>query len=659
MADVTKEISVLIRLRGGAAFQAEAASVSRSIKNIGNAGKDAKLESLSTTFNKWGNSLMSLGRSLLPVSAGIAGIGYESAKAANTFQKNMTLLVTQANYPRKHIQALTKDILSLSTAVGQTPTDLAAAAYWPASGSPQQQRQIAQILKYASMGAGVGQDTVSDVARSMSQIMSTGFYKNNPQALIALMDTAIGQGHMHMADLMSATSTGIMPILRTASGTRNSLPEMYAMIAALTSTGVSPTTAASRMRLTYTSMLSPTAAGQKAMAGVGLGQYALAHDVRRNGLVSALQDLVTHMQESRYSSEQQNSTIATIFGKSRGIASVASLLTMMNRIRQILQLESHGNVKRFHTHWNEYRHTFQFQLNRLKAILQRAIIPLGNIILKDLIPVMKTFASVLTGLSKWFQHLSPSTQKLIVKIGAFIAILGPGLIILGGLFKLFGAVFEIFGRGKKILKGVWKVFTILWDVGEALAMGLGVVLGVSTAVAAGILILIGAVLIVAFIFRKQLWGAVKFVVNILKDGFVLAIKGGITVLKFLWNVFKALANIVKKVIGFFGHLGGNLLHAGGHMLGSVFHSLTSWIPGLAAGGSITGSGLTLVGENGPEILNLPRGSTVVPLEGNAMSSLRAGLGGGGGISLTANVLLDSKVVATSVSKVYRSANNRK
>ncbi|KXG42879.1 phage tail tape measure protein [Tepidibacillus decaturensis] len=38
------------------------------------------------------------------------------------------------------------------------------------------------------------------------------------------------------------------------------------------------------------------------------------------------------------------------------------------------------------------------------------------------------------------------------------------------------------------------------------------------------------------------------------------------------------------------------------------------IPGLAEGGSVTKSGLTWVGENGPELLNLPKGAEVRPLE---------------------------------------------
>ena len=45
------------------------------------------------------------------------------------------------------------------------------------------------------------------------------------------------------------------------------------------------------------------------------------------------------------------------------------------------------------------------------------------------------------------------------------------------------------------------------------------------------------------------------------------------------------------------------------------------IPMLAKGGTITGSGSVIVGEQGPEMLNLPSGASVVPLNGNDMTDV--------------------------------------
>lgn len=45
-------------------------------------------------------------------------------------------------------------------------------------------------------------------------------------------------------------------------------------------------------------------------------------------------------------------------------------------------------------------------------------------------------------------------------------------------------------------------------------------------------------------------------------------------------------------------------------------TLSSIIPGAAEGGTVNNSGSVLVGERGPEILNLPRGASVIPLDRN-------------------------------------------
>lgn len=49
------------------------------------------------------------------------------------------------------------------------------------------------------------------------------------------------------------------------------------------------------------------------------------------------------------------------------------------------------------------------------------------------------------------------------------------------------------------------------------------------------------------------------------------------------------------------------------------------VPGLATGGTVTGSGTVMVGEQGPELLRLPTGASVIPLDHPA-----SGVGGGGG-----------------------------
>ena len=54
--------------------------------------------------------------------------------------------------------------------------------------------------------------------------------------------------------------------------------------------------------------------------------------------------------------------------------------------------------------------------------------------------------------------------------------------------------------------------------------------------------------------------------------------------------------------------------AGGEIKVNVGATSGVKLPGLASGGTLTSAGSVVVGEYGPEILNLPRAASVVPLD---------------------------------------------
>ncbi|MCX7570393.1 hypothetical protein OS242_10505 [Tumebacillus sp. DT12] len=68
--------------------------------------------------------------------------------------------------------------------------------------------------------------------------------------------------------------------------------------------------------------------------------------------------------------------------------------------------------------------------------------------------------------------------------------------------------------------------------------------------------------------------------------------------------FKALAELTATAI---------TTHPNRNELERAFYELAGESPeGYVAGGKITTAGLQLVGDKGPEIMNMPRGSTVQP-----------------------------------------------
>lgn len=101
-------------------------------------------------------------------------------------------------------------------------------------------------------------------------------------------------------------------------------------------------------------------------------------------------------------------------------------------------------------------------------------------------------------------------------------------------------------------------------------------------------------------------GAFRNISNAVRDIF-----GGIGT--FIGDVFRNIVNAIKgpinTVIGFL-----NQAIDGANVVGGAFGISIPHIPMLAKGGRITGSGSVMVGERGPEILNLSPGASVVPLD---------------------------------------------
>lgn len=80
------------------------------------------------------------------------------------------------------------------------------------------------------------------------------------------------------------------------------------------------------------------------------------------------------------------------------------------------------------------------------------------------------------------------------------------------------------------------------------------------------------------------------------------------------KMMEAIAAYITKVIATSGPLGILLAGAGSAIIGALFNKAmkTINVPGFADGVNNFGGGLAVVGERGPELLNLPRGSDVIP-----------------------------------------------
>lgn len=140
------------------------------------------------------------------------------------------------------------------------------------------------------------------------------------------------------------------------------------------------------------------------------------------------------------------------------------------------------------------------------------------------------------------------------------------------------------------------------------------------------------------------WGWLQGVFNSLVQGGIWVIRSEIQYLSDMWSwAWNGISDAVSGAWNFISGIFDNITNAVGGVisaLGSITSAASSVgsflnIPGFASGVTNFSGGLAVVGENGPELVNLPRGSDVIPTGkvGAMMSGgrpLTGGSPGGGG-----------------------------
>jgi len=682
MALEAQEVTVGVRLLGGAAFERDAKKVAESIRGIGDADKSANAKGglLATLSNagtvmsrvggkmvKFGSTVRNIGRGLMTLSVPIAYIGYQGVKAFSGFQQAMVLLQSQALDSGRDVAWLTKQVLALPAAFGD-PTQLAQGLY-PIVSAGKHGKVALNDLKAAAMGAKAGIDTVTNTAQALMGVMNTGLKgANNPMGVMSTLDAIVGSGMMRLPDLMQAMHSEIIPMAKDVG---MSFQDVGAALAAFTRMNIPAETAARLMKLSLTKMFDPTGGALKALRSIGLTQFQLANDLRKpHGLITALADLKKHLQA--VSPDQRNAILATAFGQSRGVANIATLLNALPTMQAIMAKVGAASPATLRRHFNQQNSTAAGKLAQIRAQINKSLITLGQAILPTLLPLLTQVTSVVRTLTGWFNGLPRGAKSALVKIAATLIVLGPVLYGVGTLFMTVGSMLRLIAP---IATTVFPAMAeVLPEIGEGF-LGLLGPIGLLT----------GA-LVLAYDAIKPFHNAVNSVVKWVSNAFNSLFGGGKKKSKPV-PVQGAPPKDQSAVLLPNGHWADVrrprkdpwAVMIGGHWADTRRPSKDPWavrlkngawadtrFPGLASGGIVYRSGVSLVGEAGPELLSLPQGARVDPLPHltgrrtrPTLDGLSTDISGAWQITVDSPVYLDGQMIARSVNTVNREKANRR
>ncbi len=227
------------------------------------------------------------------------------------------------------------------------------------------------------------------------------------------------------------------------------------------------------------------------------------------------------------------------------------------------------------------------------------------------------------GALDWLNRNLHKFDAIIVPLAATIITLKLAVVGLGIATK----VYTIWVTRAWTATALWRVGMIAWVAIMAIATAAqwlfnAALLGNPIVRVISILFLLGAALIAAYhksaTFRgivdglwkalKEAWRWSKQAATAVKDGLGAAFQWAADKAQWLWDKLKPVVDVIKKIVEFSAP---GLLKKGADALGI---DLTPGFdfPGIATGGVVQRGGVAVVGERGPELVDMPRGSRVTP-----------------------------------------------
>ena len=544
-------------------LESQASKTNQTLSKIGEVG--SKVES-------FGNGVTNVGKKVSVASAAVTAMGGAAVKTAADFESSMSQVQATMGITKDSMSTLDGQSVNTMDALSDLAKEMGAKTAFSAS-------ECAEALNYLALAGYDTQEMADTLPTVLNLAAAGGLDLASASDMVTDAMSALGMKTSdankmvdQMAKTASSTNTsvgqlgeGILTIGATAKTVKGGTAELNTALGILANNGIKGAEGGTHLRNVILSLQNPTDGAAKTMEKLGVQTYDSEGNMR--SLNDILGDLNKSM-DGMTSAEKAN-IIATIFNKT-DLASVNALLANTGDTWTDLQtaIENSGGAAQQMA--DTQLDNLSGQLTILKSAVEGFAISIGD----ALMPMIKNIVAKIQSFVDWLNNLDEGTRQVIVKIGLFVAALGPFLVILGTVISKVGVAMQAFSKlGLKLtslMSNAGGVSGIMGKVGAAIG-------GISAPVVAVVAVI--AVLAAAFVhlwrtnedFRNSIiaiWERIKSVFS----GFAQGITDRLNALGFdfqnfkevvsaLWNglcnflapifegVFTQIANILETVLG--------------------------------------------------------------------------------------------------------------
>lgn len=614
---------------------------------------------------------------LVDLGVGLAVVGVASVKMAADFQTAILSLVAHAGLAKSEIGNVSAAVLKMSTEVGRSPTELADALYpilSAFSGITNQSAKSALALATLRLSfQAVAGTTTSGTAVALAAVgtfnslgLATNNAAENTRRMTALMDTmdlTVQLGNMRWEQYKNVISKLAVSI----QGTNVTFNEASAALAEMTNEGFSAQKAQTYLSNTFNTLEIKTDSLAKHAKKLGI-----SFDEAKYGPMT-LAEKIQYLNEITGGNRQE--LLALMGNNATALKTFNALSTGLDGYKNNLKSlqNAHGALA---SSFATASQGFNFHMEQLKAAGSALMITFGTMLLPALTNLVSIITPLITKFTDWETH----THGIEKGFGALVTVITNTVNIGKGIYDFFT---------KNQLAGDLLIGTLAGIAVAVIAMNAGLIISAITSIPA-IVVAFGAWAVaagaaaIATIVAAAPFIAIGIVVALVVAGIILAVQHWGAISAWLQATWQKVWDWMKS---FWGGLG-DLFHKGIAWIGGIIQSAGKWlyntfiqpfvdawhfisqvfsmmgkiisdlfsanwgalfgdlhaigVPGFASGVQNFQGGLAMVGERGPELVMLPRGSSVYPLQG---SSSAVAAGGGSSRPQTITIEFDGREMA--------------
>ena len=423
-------------------------------------GLNKAMASAQGKLKSFGSKLKGLGNSLQAIAIPMGLIGGVGVKMALDFDKSMTKIKSLVGIAGDEVDKMGESARKMALATGISSQEAGDALFFITSAGLRGSDAM-EALEIATKAAASGLGETKTIADLATSAMNA-YGSQNMSATDAtdVLTAAVREGKLESSELAGAMG-GVIPI---ASNMGVEFHEVGAAMAAMSRTGTNAAVGATQLTAILASLKKPTDQAVQALSSMGLSTQQVQKSLAEDGLMATLEMLKNRKQEFGVD-------ISSIFPNIRALKGVMDLtgagMEDAKGIFDSLSNSAGATAKAFDTTSKSASFQFQAALNGAKETLTS----LGQQLLVAVVPAIQKAVGFIRNLYKRFTELNPTTQKLILALGAVAVALPTIITLVGGLTTALGVLISPIGLIAAGLAAVAYVIYKNW--GEVLPVVVG------------------------------------------------------------------------------------------------------------------------------------------------------------------------------------------